>query len=1078
MKFKRFTSFILALLMVLNLGVAAFAAENPVALKLSVDKTEAKVGDTITVTISSNTEITGIQGWGMDLYLDPDAYTFKEGKIHGGMANEFLGKITDTIKDHSCVNISAFDTADGNRLVIPNGTLATLTFEVIKEVESSFQLKAAIANLPDSTVNLLVETSNEVVVNEEPEDNQYVPDEDDAVIYQSNSWPSEDGYVAEVGVKDAKDVVGYAWTEHYGAYTEAVTVLMDATKYEDNTTFSTYFLTGGANPPEVEAWGKDADGNDLLTLDVTLSNNTAEWYMHMKTMYYMIGSKYIAATFVPAVYTLDKTELSLEEGASETIKASLTYYSGPSDWESSNEDVVTVDDDGNVTAVAPGTATITATVGNFTATCEVTVAAAQYVPDENDAVIYQSNSWPSEDGYVAEVGVKDAKDVVGYAWTEHYGAYTEAVTVLMDATKYEDNTTFSTYFLTGGANPPEVEAWGKDADGNDLLTLDVTLSNNTAEWYMHMKTMYYMIGSKYIAATFVPAVYTLDKTELSLEEGASETIKASLTYYSGPSDWESSNEDVVTVDDDGNVTAVAPGTATITATVGEFTATCEVTVVAPHVHDWKETTYSWAENGTNCTASRVCETDETHVEYAPATVTSAVEKDATCSVMGDTKYTATFDVDWAERQTKTITDIAIDADAHDWDEGKVTTEPTCSEVGVKTFTCKHNAEHTYTEDVAIDENAHDWDEGKVTTEPTCSEVGVKTFTCKHNAEHTYTDDIAIDADAHAWTVSYVWSKDGKSCTATRVCGNSAEHNVTAEATVTATVAKKATCSAMGDTQYKAVFSADWAETQYTVRTDIAIDKNAHEWGEWKVVTEPDYVNEGLEKRVCKLSDEHFEEKAIEKLIPTATEKVDGYDVAYQEGVVIVPEDSDVTVQDIKDALTDKVEKGSLKGEVVVTFMEATIGYYDSNNKFIPIDSNEYFKDGKTIDITLPYPKDGDADKNDNFEVYHYLDDGKIDKCVIKEKNDKGLVIEVGHLSPFVIAYENVDNTPSWPFNPGRPSRPSDKPNPGITIITPEDEKEEANPNTGAPVVCSFDLTAAGVVVLAATAAVLEIKRRK
>ena len=62
--------------------------------------------------------------------------------------------------------------------------------------------------------------------------------------------------------------------------------------------------------------------------------------------------------------------------------------------------------------------------------------------------------------------------------------------------------------------------------------------------------------------------------------------------------------------------------------------------------------------------------------------------------------------------------------------------------------------------------------------------------------------------------------------------------------------------------------------------------------------------------------------------------------------------------------------------------------------------------------------------------------------------------------------------------PGKPSKPSNKPDPGITIITPEDEKEEANPNTGAPVVCSFDLTAAGVVVLAATAAVLEIKRRK
>ena len=281
---------------------------------------------------------------------------------------------------------------------------------------------------------------------------------------------------------------------------------------------------------------------------------------------------------------------------------------------------------------------------------------------------------------------------------------------------------------------------------------------------------------------------------------------------------------------------------------------------------------------------------------------------------------------------------------------------------------------------------------------------------------------------------------------------------------------------MGDTQYTATFAADWAETQVTVRTDIAIDEDAHEWGEWKVVKEASYTEKGSEERVCNLNDEHKESKDIAKLVPTATEKVetseDGteYVVAYQEGVVIVPEGLDVTAEDIKDALCNKVEDGSLKGEVVVAFMEATVGYFDDNNNFVPVDSDEFFKDGKTIDIVLAYPEG--ADKNDNFEVYHYLDDGTIEKCVIKEKTDKGLVITVGHLSPFAVAYTEVSNTPNIPTNP---SKPSDKPNPGVTVIIPGDKGEEKNPNTGAPV---FDLTAAGVVVLAATAAVLEIKRRK
>ncbi len=77
---------------------------------------------------------------------------------------------------------------------------------------------------------------------------------------------------------------------------------------------------------------------------------------------------------------------------------------------------------------------------------------------------------------------------------------------------------------------------------------------------------------------------SLDKTSLDLEVGDSETLTATIT----PSDatnqkvtWTSSNTNVATVDENGKVTAVGAGTATITATAadgsGEF-ATCEVTV--------------------------------------------------------------------------------------------------------------------------------------------------------------------------------------------------------------------------------------------------------------------------------------------------------------------------------------------------------------------------------------------------------------------------------------------------------------------------------------------------------------------
>ena len=37
---------------------------------------------------------------------------------------------------------------------------------------------------------------------------------------------------------------------------------------------------------------------------------------------------------------------------------------------------------------------------------------------------------------------------------------------------------------------------------------------------------------------------------------------------------------------------------------------------------------------------------------------------------------------------------------------------------------------------------HDWDEGKVTKEPTIGSEGIKAFTCKHNEEHTKKESIA------------------------------------------------------------------------------------------------------------------------------------------------------------------------------------------------------------------------------------------------------------------------------------------------------------------------------------------------
>lgn len=89
-----------------------------------------------------------------------------------------------------------------------------------------------------------------------------------------------------------------------------------------------------------------------------------------------------------------------------------------------------------------------------------------------------------------------------------------------------------------------------------------------------------MTGSK--AEDISVESVTLDKTTLSINEGSSYTLTATIT----PSDatnksliWTSDNESVATVSN-GKVTAVSEGTATITVTTvdGDYSDTCEVNV--------------------------------------------------------------------------------------------------------------------------------------------------------------------------------------------------------------------------------------------------------------------------------------------------------------------------------------------------------------------------------------------------------------------------------------------------------------------------------------------------------------------
>lgn len=139
-----------------------------------------------------------------------------------------------------------------------------------------------------------------------------------------------------------------------------------------------------------------------------------------------------------------------------------------------------------------------------------------------------------------------------------------------------------------------------------------------------------------------------------------------------------------------------------------------------------------------------------------------VDTPATCTTDGSKSKHCSHCDDKTEVTT-------IPATGHSWDEGTVTTEPTCTGTGVRTFRCTVDGcngnktetinalGHDYATEFTVDTPAtctnggskskhcsrcddkidvtsipaagHSWDEGEITTRPTCTQAGVRSFQC-------------------------------------------------------------------------------------------------------------------------------------------------------------------------------------------------------------------------------------------------------------------------------------------------------------------------------------------------------------
>lgn len=120
------------------------------------------------------------------------------------------------------------------------------------------------------------------------------------------------------------------------------------------------------------------------------------------------------------------------------------------------------------------------------------------------------------------------------------------------------------------------------------------------------------------------------------------------------------------------------------------------------------------------------------------------------------------DSHWHEATCKHTEEVS-DKELHNWDEGTVTTEPTCNSEGVKTLTCKV-CDYTKTE--SISKLLHNWETTSITREATCGEEGEEIMTCSLCKEET---TAVISKLSH--TYSEAWTLDENSHWHTAVCGH-------------------------------------------------------------------------------------------------------------------------------------------------------------------------------------------------------------------------------------------------------------------------------------------------------------------
>ena len=615
---KRLLSSIVAIAMLTSSVITAVFAANPT---IAVSSVTASAGETVDVTVSLDGN-PGIAMMLLQVGYDSDALTLTKVTDAGVLGSQsHSNNLASNPYSLYWNNTTATDNFTAT------GTIATLTFAISSNAAAGeYPITVSYDNNNDDILDVDFDAVDFDVQNGSITVESDTPDTEPTIIVSSANASAGETVDVTVSLDGNPGIAMMLLQVGYDSDALTLTKVTDAgvlgsqshsnnlasnpySLYWNNTTATDNFTATGTIATLTFAISSNAAAGEY-PITVSYDNNNDDILdVDFEAVDFDIqnGSITVENTTVSVTgISLDKTEVTITEGGTETLTATVSPENATDKtvtWTSSDETVATVAD-GVVTAVAAGTATITATTvdGEYTAGCAVTVESA--APVSNPTIIVSSANANAGETVDVTVSLENNPGIALMRLYLDYDSNAMTLTNVADAgvlgsqshsnnllskpyILYWNNGTATENFTATGAVVTLTFAINDSAasgdyavtisyDNNDDDILDVDF--DAVDFDVQNGTIS-VAAIENIAVTSV----SIDKIETTITVGETETLTATVSPENATNKtvtWTSSDETVATVSD-GVVTAVAEGKATITVTTvdGEHTATCPVKVV-------------------------------------------------------------------------------------------------------------------------------------------------------------------------------------------------------------------------------------------------------------------------------------------------------------------------------------------------------------------------------------------------------------------------------------------------------------------------------------------------------------------